>query len=71
MKTFRKIDIFYQGDYVCSTNQSKTCKDAVLKYIEAIQKHKHTLGGQSLVEKVISGNTKDLKAFFDKAKGEL
>jgi len=29
-----KIDIFYNGQYQCSTDRSKTCKDAKMKYIE-------------------------------------
>ena len=31
-----KIDIYVKGVYVCSTNWSKTCKDAKLAYC-----HKH------------------------------
>jgi hypothetical protein len=68
MKTYKKIDIFYQGDYVCSTNKSRTCKEAVTRYVEYIQSKTHTLGGVSLTEKVILRNTKDLRAFFDKSK---
>ena len=29
-----KIDIFKDGCYVCSTDQSKTCKEAKIKYLE-------------------------------------
>lgn len=29
-----KIDIFYHGSYQCSTDQSKSCKEAKAKYIE-------------------------------------
>jgi len=29
-----KIDIFYNGQYQCSTDTSKTCKEAKRKYIE-------------------------------------
>lgn len=25
---YKKIDLYFDGDYLCSTNQSKTCKDA-------------------------------------------
>lgn len=28
----KKIDIFYDGHYMCSTNQFKTCKEAKEKY---------------------------------------
>jgi hypothetical protein len=30
---FDKIDIFVNGIYVCSTNQSKTCKEAKDKFL--------------------------------------
>lgn len=29
-----KIDIFVDGNYACSTNQSKTCKQAKERFIE-------------------------------------
>ena len=29
MNTYRKIDIYMDGEYTCSTNQSRTCKEAV------------------------------------------
>jgi hypothetical protein len=29
----RKIDIYYNGQYVCSTTQSKTCKEAKERFI--------------------------------------
>lgn len=28
---FKKIDIYLNGGYLCSTNQSKTCKEAIQK----------------------------------------
>jgi len=31
MNTSRKIDIYLGGEYVCSTNQSRTCKEAVAR----------------------------------------
>ena len=70
MKTYKKIDIYYAGDYVCSTNQSKTCKEAVKKFIERLQDNKHRLGGLSLTEKVMLNDTKNIKANFDHSRGE-
>lgn len=32
----KKIDLYYAGDYLCSTNQSKTCKAAVKAYLDRI-----------------------------------
>jgi hypothetical protein len=31
-KTMKKIDIYYNGNYVCSTTQRKTCKEAKEKF---------------------------------------
>jgi len=46
-----KIDIFLNGAYLCSTDQSKTCKEAVKKY----------------ADRNFNGNApKGLKAFFYK-----
>jgi hypothetical protein len=36
MKLFKKIDLYFAGDYLCSTNQSKTCREAKRRYIESI-----------------------------------
>ncbi len=33
-KKQKKIDIFVDGNYVCSTTRSKTCKVAVAKFID-------------------------------------
>ncbi len=32
MKQYRKIDIFINGKYECSTTWSKTCKEAIQGY---------------------------------------
>lgn len=29
----RKIEIFSRGKYICTTTQSKTCKEAKLKFL--------------------------------------
>lgn len=31
---YKKINIYYKGVYICSTNQSKTCKEAKEKFIK-------------------------------------
>ena len=31
---YKKIDLYLNNNYLCSTNQAKTCKEAKLKYIE-------------------------------------
>ena len=63
MKTFKKIDLYYCGDYLASTNQSKTCKDAVSGYLARIEAAKHYNG---LVDRQILKNPKQLKARFSK-----
>lgn len=34
MKQYRKIDIYVNGKYDCSTTWSKTCKEARARYLE-------------------------------------
>lgn len=62
----KKIDMFFDGDYVCSTNQSKTCREAVRKYLESAAECDHRFSGQTLIQKQILKNPKLLKARFDK-----
>ena len=33
MKLYKKIDLFWAGHYLCSTNQAKTCKQAKENYL--------------------------------------
>jgi len=61
---FKKIDLFFNGDYLCSTNQSKTCKIAVQRYLELIEMGKY----YSIVDKRIAANPKLLTANFDRLK---
>lgn len=63
MKTFKKINLFYNGDYLCSTNQSKTCKDAVKRYLERITYYSYYNG---LVDRQIIKNPHLLKGRFAK-----
>lgn len=37
-----KIDIFNKKGYLCSTNFSKTCKDAVRRYLDKYPEEKNT-----------------------------
>lgn len=54
-----KIDLFYNGDYLCTTSQSKTCKDARTKYLERIAYGKYYNG---LVDRQILKHPELLKA---------
>lgn len=63
MKTYAKIDLYYMGDYICSTNQSRTCKAAIAAYLERIRYHSFYNG---LVDRMILKNPKGLKARFDR-----
>ncbi len=66
MKLYKKIDMFFNGDYICSTNQSKTCKQAIQNYLESIETRSHSLGGVGLVEGRILKNKQFLKARFER-----
>lgn len=59
MKQYKKIDLFWCGDYLCSTNQSKTCKEARQKYLEKCS-------DVSLLERRIKKMPQYLKASFSK-----
>lgn len=59
----KKIDLFYSGDYLCSTNQAKTCKAAIQNYLQRIEYGKFYNG---LVDRQILNNPKQLKARFAK-----
>lgn len=34
-RDYKKIDIFVDGDYVCSTTWAKYCKEAIERYIDS------------------------------------
>lgn len=50
---FRKIDLFWSGEYLCSTNQSKTLKEAKKRYLESLETKSHKLGGLGHLEQRI------------------
>jgi hypothetical protein len=66
MKLYKKIDLFFEGSYLCSTQQSKTCKEAVRKYIETLEQRKHSFAGLTLLQEHVLKNKNDLKAYFDR-----
>ncbi len=63
MKLFPKIDLYFNNDYLCSTNQSKTCKQAVFAYLARIETNNYY---NTMVDKVILKSPKLLKARFSK-----
>ncbi len=66
MKLYKKIDILFNGTYLCTTQQSKTCKEAKRKYLESIDNRHHSFGGIGLVDRQIRTNKELLKARFQK-----
>lgn len=62
----KKIDLFYNGEYYCSTNQSKTCKEARQNLLDTLENRAHSFAGIGLVEEQILKNPHLLKARFDK-----
>lgn len=57
----KKIDLYFLGDYMCTTQQSKTCREARLKFLESCKRLDH-----SLLNRVILKYPKELKARFAK-----
>jgi len=66
----KKIDITFNGSYMCSTNASKTCKEAKEKFLKNQEKILENNVGYSLsVEsraRDILANPHLVKANFDK-----
>lgn len=63
MKLFKKIDLFFAGDYLCSTNQARTCKEAREKYVSSLI---NRMPNVSNTEFYIVRNPKQIKARFSK-----
>ena len=68
MKLFKKIDLYFNGDYVCSTNQSRTCKEAIRRYLEIAENRKHSFCGITRIQEAILKRPEGLKAYFDKTR---
>ena len=66
MKLYKKIDIYFDGNYYTSTNQSKTCKQALASLVERLETKKHSMGGLSPLDSYILKNKHLLKASFNK-----
>jgi len=64
MKLYKKIDLFFNGDYYASTLQHKTCKAAVKSLLDVLEVRDVMYLG--LVDKQIKKNPKGLKARFAK-----
>lgn len=63
----KKIDLFFDGKYINSTNMSKTCKQAKQKYLDYLKKDSSSAGIKlSERSKLILASPEKLKAFFDK-----
>lgn len=61
MKLHPKIDLYFAGDYLCSTKQSKTCKEAIQRYLDRAK-----LTPNLVLQSRILKNPSKLKARFDK-----
>jgi hypothetical protein len=67
----KKIDIYYNKKYMCSTNQSKTCKQAKERYLAVLKRMvEHNSAGCSAnyiaSMKTILENDHLVKCHFDK-----
>lgn len=67
VKTYKKINFFYCGDYLFSTNQSKTCKEAKAKLLCQLENKAHAIGGLTRLESRVLNNPQYLKAKFCKS----
>ena len=65
----KKIDLFYNGQYLCSTNMSKTCREAKARLLEV---YSHNVNSAAYSERYRArmtetlNNTSLLKAYFSK-----
>lgn len=66
MRTYRKIDIYFMGDYLASTEQAETCKEACAKYLEALARKNSTLGGLTFLERCVLRWPRALRGRFSK-----
>ena len=58
----KKIDIFYNGKYMCSTTQSKACWRARQKYLINLDWKKD----KTILDRQILNRADLVKAYFDK-----
>jgi methionine synthase II (cobalamin-independent) len=67
MGDYAKIDLFFGGDYLCTTTQSKTCREAKAKILERLNYYqgKNTIY-LGLVDQQIRKYPHLLKARFQK-----
>ncbi len=63
MKLYAKIDLFFNGDYVCSTEQARTLREARARYLEAIQRYANN---RTLVQDRIYKRPDLLRCKFDR-----
>lgn len=57
----KKIDVYYNNEYICTTTQSKTCKDAKIKFLE--NPKYQSVGGEV---KINGANENNIKCKFAK-----
>lgn len=70
---YKKIDLHFRGKYLCSTNASKTCKEAKQKYLaRLLQIQNNVLNDTNAngiflgrVSQEVLANPSELKANFD------
>lgn len=58
----KKIDLFFDGTYICSTTSSKTCKEAKERYLKSCETRTY----KTALHVLIKDNAERLTARFDK-----
>ena len=66
MRTYRKIDVFFDGKYLYSTNWYPRCRDAIDSQLETLRVRKHSFPGLSSLESYMLRHPNLFKARFDK-----
>jgi predicted transcriptional regulator with HTH domain len=61
---YKKIDLHFRGKYLCSTNSSKTCKEAKQKYLAYLNETSPNGIILSATSQEILANPSELKANF-------
>lgn len=62
MRTYSKIDFYFNGDYYTTTEQSKTCKEALARLVKALEERSHKMGGLGVLDAYVLKHKGLLKA---------
>ena len=61
-RDYPKIDIYFNGDYICSTTWARTLKEAVKHYFESCIIARHSLAGATRTQEYHLSKPEYIKA---------